>query len=143
MAGVTMIGGYLSELYEKPDEIMKKANLGEREVMLIKMVLGLGEDGIVKTKGEIAKVFGISVSSVGTRYEKAMYKLKRKMLEEKYEGYWEPDAPVTVSTKHYLWKNTIYLQIDLEDNANPNLIKEQLMPILKSKEVKEWKWESK
>ena len=126
MAGVTMIGGYLSELYEKPDEIMKKANLGEREVMLIKMVLGLGEDGIVKTKGE-----------------KAMYKLKRKMLEEKYEGYWEPDAPVTVANKHYLWKNTIYLQIDLEDNANPNLIKEQLMPILKSKEVKEWKWESK
>jgi hypothetical protein len=138
-----MIGGYFAEFYDKPEELLERVDLSEREMRLIKMSLGLTGDGQVKSKEQIAVVFGISPDSVSKRQKNILNKVKRKILQEKFPDYWESDKPVTVHNKHYLWKNTIYLQIDLKDSINPESIKEKLMPILESNGVKEWKWKSK
>jgi hypothetical protein len=92
---------FMEELYKNPDKVMNEAYCTEREIILVKMVLGLTGDGQIKTKGQIARVLGISVASVGSRYERVLYNIRGRILQIKRE-----EEELNANTNRADWRNS-------------------------------------
>ena len=64
-----MLGGYYATDYIKPEQVMKRANLSDREVSVLSDLLGIpyqsyswwhNTDGVPKTITEISKAHGVT-----------------------------------------------------------------------------------